>query len=223
MFPSISVSVFDVNTERFVSLPSQPISLNIADSESVQSPTLFGGGPGGNVQLLEGGLFANKTTFSEMFPPITFVQWAVVISLLVAGYAAIALGVLLLQCQWSNPKQQRRRNALSRAKSRLANISTTLRGGNAANLVEISSELQGGFFGYIADKLDGAEQGMTTSDACRQLLEHRVPESLVDTIRSALESLDAVKYGGMDIRSLDELTNTTSMLLQQLDRSQWSG
>jgi len=60
---------------------------------------------------------------------------------------------------------------------------------------------------------------MTTSDVCRQLAESQVPESLVSAIQSALESLDAVKYGGMDIRSLDELTTIVGALLQQLDRS----
>jgi hypothetical protein len=107
---------------------------------------------------------------------------------------------------------------LSRAKSRLANVSSALRKKDAVNLVEISSELQGVFFGYIADRMDGTEQGMTTSDACQKLSENRVPESLVSAIRMALESLDAVKYGGRDIRSLDELAHTAAVLLRQLER-----
>jgi hypothetical protein len=168
---------------------------------------------------VEKGLFANKTAFSEMLPPITFVQWAIAISALAGSYVLIAVGVLLLRCQWTNPKQQRQRNALSRAKSRITSISSELRWKNAVNLVEMSSELQGVFFGYIADKMDGTEQGMTTNDACQKLLEHRVSELQVGAIRAVLESLDAVKYGGMDIRSLDELTHTAAMLLQQLDRN----
>ena len=215
-FPSIPVSVFDVNMERFVSLSSLPIPLNIANAESIQSPTLFGSVPDGNVQLLEGGLFANKTTLSQTFPPITFAQWALTVSCLTAGYAAMALGVLLWRCQWTNPKRQRQRGALSRAKSRLATLSSALRGGK--NLIEISSELSGVFFGYIADRWDKAEQGMTTNDACQHLRDNRVPESLIGAIKAALESLDAVKYGGMDMRSLDELAGTALTLLQQLDR-----
>ena len=129
----------------------------------------------------------------------------------------IALTVLLLRYQWTNPKQQRQRGALSRAKLRLSNISSALRKEDSANLMEISSELQSIFFGYIADKADRVEQGMTTNDACQQLLENQIPESLISTIRKILESLDAVKYGGMDIRSLGGLTNTAGILLQQLD------
>jgi hypothetical protein len=60
---------------------------------------------------------------------------------------------------------------------------------------------------------------MTTNDACQQLLENNVPEPLVAAVRSALESLDAVKYGGLDIRSLDEWTNTAAALLRQLEQS----
>jgi len=194
--------------------------LEIAEAEAVQSATLFGNvAPSvGDIQLLEGGLFANKTTFSETFPPVTFVQWAAALSLLLGLYVIIAVGVLLLRRQWTNPRQQRQRGALNRAKFRLNAISSALRSKNSVNLVELSSELQGVFFGYIADKRDGTEQGMTTSDACRQLLENQVPESLVSAVRSALESLDAVKYGGMDIRSLDELTTIAGTLLRQLDR-----
>jgi len=218
VFPPVSVSVFDVNTEQFVSLQSLPISLEIAETEFVQSATLFGNLPDGNLQLAEGGLFANRTTLSETLPPMTFAQWAMTVSLLLGAYVMIAGVVLLLRYQWVSPKKQRQRGALNRAKSRLAAISSALRRKDSVNLVEISGELQGVFFGYIADKTDSAEQGMTTSDVCQRLSENQVPESLVNAIRSALESLDAVKYGGMDIRSLDELTTIASTLLQQLDR-----
>jgi len=219
-FPSIPISVFDVNTERFVTLESSPIPLTIGDSESVQSATLFGSVPGdsGAVQLAAGGLFANKTVISEVFPPISFLRWVVVVSVLAGGYVVLTLGVLLLRYQWTTPRQQRRRGALHRAKTRLATISRILREkGDAVNLAEMSSELQGSVFGYIADKMEGTEQGMTTSDACQKLLANRVPESLVDAIRKVLESLDAVKYGGLDTRSLNELTHTTALLLQQLE------
>jgi len=206
-FPPIAVSVFDVNTEQFVSLQSLPIPLSIADAETVQSATLFGNvsSDAGQGQLAEGGLFANKMVLSETLPPITFVQWAITISLLAGGYAMIAIGVLLWRCQWTTPKQQRRRGALNRAKSRLANIKT-------------SSELQDALFGYIADKWDRTEQGMTTNDACQLLLDHRVPEMQIHAIRTVLESLDAVKYGGIDVRSLDELTLSAATLLRQLEQ-----
>jgi len=219
-FPPISVSVFDVNTEKFVTLQSLPIPLVIAESETIQSATLFGNvASDGDAQSVVRGLFANKTTFEQVLPPITFVQWAFVVSLLGGGYVVIALGALLFRCQWTSPQRRRQRGALSRAKSRLAEISSALEQRETANLIDISSELQGVFFGYIADKMDGTEQGMTTSDVCQHLLENRVPESLVDAIRAVLEALDGVKYGGMDIRSLDELANTAVTLLRQLERA----
>jgi hypothetical protein len=216
-FPSLGVSVFDVNSEQFVSLQSPPIILNIAEAETVQSATLFGNVPS-DVPIAEGGLFANKTVMLEPLPAIAFGQWAVAVSLLAGGYAVIALGVFLLQFQWTTPQKQRRRGALHRARTRLTALSLSLRK-KEANLVEISSELQGVFFGYIADKWDGTEQGMTTNDACQILADNQGPEPQIRAVRMVLESLDAVKYGGMDIRSLDELTQTATTLLQQLDRS----
>ena len=228
-FPPISVSVFDVNTEKFIALQSQPIPLDVIESETIQSATLFGNvAPVGDTQLVESGLFANKTTMVQILPPMTFVQWASAVSLFLAGYAVIALGVLLLRCQCASPRRLRHRGALNRAKSRLIAIASALSkmgaagddAGDTLNLVEISSDLQGVFFGYIADKTDGTEHGITTNEACQQLLENQVPGLLVDAIRMVLESLDAVKYGGMDIRSLDELTNTSGTLLQQLELHQ---
>ena len=206
-FPPIAISVFDVTTEEFVSQQSLPIPLTIADAETVQSATLFGSVPSDavGVQLADGGLFGNKMVFSERLPPITFAQWAKVMFLLSGGYAVIALGVFLLRYQWVHPKKQRHRAAFSRAKSRLADIQT-------------SGELQGVFFGYIADKYDGTEQGMTTSDACQQLQKNRLPEPLINAFRTVMESLDAVKYGRRDVRSLDELTRTAATLLHQLER-----
>ena len=218
-FPSIFISVFDVHTERFVPLRSLPIPLDIAESEVLESATLFGNVPSdaGESPPAEEELLAYTTVLLEMFRSITFVQWAITIALLAGGYAAIALTLFLLRCRRLNPKQQRQRGALNQAKSRLASISSMLRMGDSAHLVDISGELQGVFFGYIADKTDSIEQGMTTDEACQQLLESQVPESLVGAIRAVLESLDAVKYGGMDIPALDELTTNAGTLVRQLD------
>ena len=216
VFPPIFVSVFDVNTERFISLQSLPIPLEIADSEVVQSPTLFGSVPDVNVQRTEGELFGNKTVLMERLLSITFIQWVMAVSVLLGVYVVITVSVSLLRWQRKNPKQQRQRGALNRAKSRLSEISAALQWKDP-DLVTLSGELQGVFFGYIADKTDGVEQGMTTSDVWQHLVEHRVPEALANAIKTALESLDAVRYGGLDIRSLDEPTTIAGTLLRQLE------
>ena len=220
-FPPIPISVFDVHAEKFVPLRSFPIPLDIAESEVVESATLFGNIPNDADEepSAEEGLFANATVLLDMLRSITWIQWIIAISLLAWGYAMITLTLFLVRSRRLNPQQRRRRGALNRAKSRLASISSVLRMEDSANLVEISGELQGVFFGYIADKTDGIEQGMTTDEACQQLVENQVPEALVEAVRALLESLDAVKYGKMDVPALDERTTAAGTLVQQLDNN----
>jgi hypothetical protein len=205
VFPPISVSVFDVNTEQFSTLQSAAIPLEIAEAENVQSATLFGSVSADSdaLRLSEKGLFANKTAPEGILPMIGYKQWAAVLSFLTAAYIIAAISVSLLRNRRIDSKAARKRGALSRAKSRLASIT-------------VPEELQAVFFGYTADVSDGAEQGMTTSDVCRLLREGHVSETLIAEIQKLLDTLDAAKYGGMNVRSLDELTQTAAAMLQRL-------
>jgi hypothetical protein len=126
-------------------------------------------------------------------------------------------GVFVWQAWHSNPKLRRRRGASKRAKQRLAEVLAT-RQKSGSQTVLFGNGLQNIFFCYVADLTDGVEQGMTTKDACLKLLELRVSEQTVSEVRGVLETLDAARYGGFDLKTLNELAEETNRLLKQIPK-----
>ncbi|MDR3198173.1 MAG: BatD family protein, partial [Planctomycetaceae bacterium] len=174
VFPSLSVAFFDVEKEEFVTLQSDPIAVEITETKNSHSAPVFNGRQRSFSETLERsekGLFANMTDPNKAVrQSVDFVRWAFIIISLFSVYGLFVFGVFVWRTYHSNPKLRRRRSAGKRAKQRLAEIVTT-RQKSGSQTTSFGNELQNVFFGYVADLTDGAEQGMTTKDACLKLLE----------------------------------------------------
>jgi hypothetical protein len=204
VFPPLSVSVFDVNTETFQTLKSSVIPLEIAETKTVQSAESFGNlHTDESMQISEKGLFANKTSPEVLLPILTYKHWAISMAVLAVTYALAAVSVLLRQNRRQQPSVIRRRGALGRAKKLLPAVRST-------------EDLQTAVFGFAADIANADENGMTTADACRLLREQQIPEMLVRELQDMLETLDAAVYGGMSVSPLEDLTRTAETLLTQM-------
>ncbi|MDR2437740.1 MAG: BatD family protein [Planctomycetaceae bacterium] len=221
VFPSLSAAFFDVEKEEFVTLQSNPITAEITETKSSHSVSVFSNSQrffSGTLERSEKGLFANMTDpYEAVQQSVNFVRWVFIMILLFSVYGVFVLGVFVWRTCHSNPKLRRRRNACKRAKQRLAEILTTRQKSNNQT-ASFGNELQNIFFGYVADLTDGVEQGMTTKDACIKLLELGATEQTVKEIRNVLETLDAARYGGFDLKTLDELTEETNFLLNRIPK-----
>jgi hypothetical protein len=217
VFPPLSVTFFNVEKEQFESRRSEPIPLEISEAKILQTVPAFGGLPSSPDALKrsEKGLFANMTDpRGAVNQSVNYVHWAVTLVSLTVIYVFLALGVFLWRLQNANPKRRRRRGAFSRAQQRLITVSTSLH--RPTSVPEAVNLLQGVFFGYVADLTGGIEHGMTSQDACRKLTELGVTEKTVGCIRKQLETLDAARYGGLNLQQLDKLTAEGNILLKQL-------
>lgn len=223
-FPSISTAFFDVEKERFMTLRSEPIPLEITETATLHGSPLFEGLPrrppfAGDLQRSEQGLFANMTDPRDAGDQsVDFRRWIEILLTLGIVYAALVVGAAVRRRRNADPKRRRRQGALSRAQSRLADVKRESRGSPVSpeRTTALCNALQGVLFGYVADWTDGAEQGMTTKDACWKLLEFGATERTVAGVRGILETLDGARYGGFDLRSLDELAEGTEVVLQRL-------
>ncbi|MDR1270617.1 MAG: BatD family protein [Planctomycetaceae bacterium] len=221
VFPPLSVAFFDVEKEDFVTLQSNPVTVEITETKTSHSAPVFGNRQPSFSETLERsekGLFANMIDSSKAVrQPVDFVSWMYFIFSLVLVYSLFAFGIFVWRAGHSNPKLRRRRGAGKRAKQRLAEVlATRQKSGNPAAL--FGNDLQNVFFGYVADLTDGVEQGMTTKDACIKLLEFGATEQTVSEVRGVLETLDATRYGGFDLKALDELAEETNILLKRIPK-----
>ncbi|MDR2754906.1 MAG: BatD family protein [Planctomycetaceae bacterium] len=221
VFPSLSAVFFDVEKEDFVTLQSNPITVEITETRNSHSAPVFSNSQrsfSGTLERSEKGLFANMTDPHEAVQhSVDFVRWVFIVISLFSVYGVFVFGAFVWRTCHSNPKLRRRRNASKRAKQRLTEIVTTRQKSNNQTVL-FGNELQNVFFGYVADLTDGAEQGMTTKDACIKLLELGATEQTVREIRGVLETLDAARYGGFDLKTLDELAEETNLFLNRIPK-----
>jgi hypothetical protein len=211
-FPSLPAAFFDVNTEQFVTKQSKAITLEIEDAPALNVPVSAAASEtiGGGLERSAKGLFANITDASgAVNQAINYLQWATAVVSLAAIYAVIAAFSFFWRQRRNDPKVQRRRNALSRAKKRL----------NAqARNADPSASAQDVIFGYVADLTDGIEDGMTVKDVCGRLQAIHVPESTIERVRQLLETLDAVRFSG-GVAYADENLGEVKKLLEKIERT----
>ncbi|MDR1479774.1 MAG: BatD family protein [Planctomycetaceae bacterium] len=217
IFPSIPITYFDVQDEKFVTLRSEAITLEISDSEQLNGGFNFGNNNSnaGNFERSEQGLLANMTNRSDAVDQsIDYFRWFASIVGICLSYLFVWVFLLFWRRVDSDPQRHRRQGALGRAKNRVARVRQNLRNDNSLNaVVRYGGELQDLLFGYIADLGCVLEHGMTTNDACKKYKELGGDEKLSESLRNVLEALDGAKYGGLDLRSLDDLVETIEHIL----------
>ncbi|MDR0337322.1 MAG: BatD family protein [Planctomycetaceae bacterium] len=221
VFPALSVAFFDVDKEEFITLSSDPMTMEITESKTTHSAPIFANRQLPVSETLERsdkGLFANMTDPSKAIQrSVDFVGWLLTMVSLVSVYVLLVFGVFVWRVCHSNPKLRRRRGAGKRAKQRFVEVLATRQKSDNPTAL-FGNNLQNVFFGYVADLTDGVEQGMTTKDACIKLLELGVTEQTVSEVRGILETLDATRYGGFDLKTLDELAEETNSLLKRIPK-----
>jgi hypothetical protein len=145
---------------------------------------------------------------------VDYFRWFVLIVGIGLSYLFFWVVLSFLRRVDSDPQRHRRLGALGRAKSRLTRIQQNLKSENSPDAVMRSgTELQNLLFGYIADLGCVLEHGMTTNDACKKYKELGGEEKLSENLRNILETLDGAKYGGLDLKSLDDLVTSIEYIL----------
>ncbi|MDR2643819.1 MAG: BatD family protein [Planctomycetaceae bacterium] len=208
IFPSIPITYFDVKNESFVTLQSEAIELDISDSEQLNNGFIFGNNNSSsiNFERSERGLIANMTERNVVNQAVDFLGWVLFLVGLLLVYLIFWLFLFFLRRFDSDPRRRRRSGALSRAKSSLNRVQQKLKTNNSSDAIILyGSELQNLLFGYIADLSCVSEQGMTTKDACTKYKELGGEHELSMKLNTVLEMLDGAKYGGLDLKSLDDL------------------
>jgi hypothetical protein len=184
-FPPIPGAYFDVQSDRYVTLATEPIPLRVEKADTLAAAQMVG--PSGaarspeQLQVRREGLFANLIEPSEFRDESVHAErWLAGAAELAGCYVLLATAMWFVRRRTADPAMVRRRGAAPRARRRIG------RG--------VAEEIRGALVGLVADVVDAPEAGMTTADACRRLRGVGVEEPIVERLAQLLEECDAARY-----------------------------
>ncbi len=190
--PPIPYAYFDPQQERFVTVHTDPIPLDIEAAERMSTAQIVEGGServGGSNRLtrLSRGIEANYTDVDDLLAQQRF-QPDGTVAAIAAGaplvYFACALGMRRRRRLLHDVSGRRRRNA---RKSALAH----LRQGQDDPAVAAQALL-----GYIADRWDLPAGGLTRAEAVGRLQSARIDPEIVQQTDDLLCACEAAEFGG---------------------------
>ena len=197
-FPSIPLSYFDVETERYVTLETEPIPVQIMKTDHLSDDQIVSAGRGSSsaeseIESRPEGIFANITDPGEVRNErVRPERWLLALVGMAGFYACVSLVTVRLQRLAGDESIVRRRGAASKAKRRLAEALARI---DQGRIVEGADLVQSAVVGLVADVTDLPEAGMTPRDVDSRLGELGVRDDLRHRVADLLETCDATRYG----------------------------
>ena len=214
-FPSIAMAYFDVEKEKYVTLTTKqiPIQVGIAEKLTERDIAMASVAPssGNEIETQEGGIFANDSAvWSLRNDSVDPVRWFSGLGTMAGAYLIIVLVTQKLQRLIGDPDLLRRRSAATRARRRLRDATHTE---DDARLE--SDRLQAAVVGLVADATGMEEAGLTTGEVRQRLTDMEVDEGLVERLAAWCEACDAARYGA-SADALHGLEDEAGTLLDEL-------
>jgi hypothetical protein len=197
-FPSIPMSYFDVESEKFVTLKTRPIPINIDDAKRLSNNQIVsaapsGGGASTEIQLQAEGIFANITDRGAFRnEAVNPAAWLLFLVALGGAYMVIAVGTVQWRRVSADEALQRRRGAAARARRCLQDAVQKFDARQDRDAVDL---IQSAFTALVADVHNLPEAGLTIKDIRHQLQLLEVDAELLDGVESLLDRCDAARYG----------------------------
>lgn len=197
-FPSVSVSFFDVESEKYVTRMTEPIAVSIREAETLSGSDIVSSpadtaAPSDEVVASEGGLFANDSSLSSVRDEsIRLDRWGIAWGGMIVAWLVATLGINRVRRIREDPALQRRRSATTRVNTALSDAGALLNSGSRS---ETCDAIRKAVAGLIADFANVSEAGLTPRDAAEQLASLGIDGSLFDETVSLLNDCDAARYG----------------------------
>ena len=216
-FPSIPLSYFDVQQEKFITLRTEPISLIVAQAEQLDDDEIAlaaaGNGRQATIEASQDGVLVNINDLGILTDQsVDAPRWF----FLFAGMGGAYVLVLVVSDQvrqfFGDRDLQRRRLAPGRARRRLQGAGTQIQAGKWRVAVDA---LGGALIGLVADVAGIEESGLTSAEVETQLRNMGVETEIVRRTSELLETCDGVRYGASH-RALQGLDDQAGLLLDEL-------
>ncbi len=217
-FPAIPISYFDVGRERYVTVSSVAIPIEIrtapglSTDQIVVAPNSLSS-PDRMLQVSEGGIFANDTDWRSLRNEKVHLQrWLFAWAGMFGFYVLATYIIGRVQRLKADPAMARRRAAATTARRALKIALVQLRNGHDES---VCRNLRDVFANLVADVTNTSADGITSRDAKSRLLELDVVDDLAHATCDLVERCDAQRYG-VRIDESEPLGSQAEILLEQL-------
>lgn len=217
--PPIPFAFFDPQQEKFVTVRSEPIPLNVKPAEKLAISQIVDAGgsrAAAPERLTEatGGILANYTGMDEVLTQQEL-TWGV------STMAAIALPPLAFAAAWIGRRRtERLRTDVGFARGRRARRNAVSRIGKADgnSSKETAAAVGSAISQYVADRCNLPSGGMTRAAVIETLGGRSVNAGLIGEVNSLLEECESIHYAGAGSRTAAELREAALRCIDRLER-----
>ncbi len=205
-FPAIAISYFDVDADRYVTVETKPIALEVGKAEKLSQWQIVaarrGGGSQSQIESRREGIFANITDLAAVRDDSARPRrWLLGLGVLIVAYVVLFVAMRRFKRLRGDTALLRRRGAVAAARARLRQGLGRLGRGETR---EGSEAVKDAITGLVADTGDLAQAGLTPKDVAAQLEKFSVSADLVARAAALLETCAAARYAaaGLDTGSI---------------------
>jgi hypothetical protein len=197
-FPALAFSYFDVQSEKYVTLSSRPIPIEIEKADALAGRDIVASSNGPaprrkDLEMRKEGIFANNTDLGQLGDQsIRPERWLAALGALVGSYAVLAFAVVHARRISGDTVRRRRRSAPSKARRLAAQAVKDLAAGRTR---EGADRLESAFVELVADWCDMPAAGMTPAEAYRQMQALGVDGEVLQRVRRFLDDCEGLHYG----------------------------
>jgi hypothetical protein len=218
--PTLAVTVFDPDRERFSEIATKPIALSVTEASRLKTGELVGSltGPGPEaIKAKERGIFQNITDPSELHEErVNVVALAAVATACWCAVGCLIVAVTSYRRKSGDVGWRRKRTAQRIARRRLAEARSALAAGQS---MEALRAVRSALIGLIADMRNMVGEGLTASEAADVLAKSGVPETERSVVSRLLEAVESAEYGSGTITEARALVDAADALIPRLARS----
>jgi hypothetical protein len=218
--PSLAVTVFNPDTEKFSEVAAKPIALTVSAASSLGAGDLVGslsasGTP--EIKSRAQGIFQNVTDPSELNDErVNVVALAEVTAGLWCGVGCLIVVVTAHRRKSGDVAWQRKRRARRMAERKLAGARKICAEGRSMDALRA---IRSALVGLIADMRNIVAEGLTASEADATLAQTAVPADARAEVVRLLEAIESAEYGsGYVASTAPEMIETAEGLISSLAR-----
>ena len=217
--PSLAVTVFNPDTERFSEIATKPIALAVSAGSRLGAGELVGSISGSGtpeIKSREQGIFQNVTDPSELRDErVNVAALAELTAVLWCGVGCLIAVVSTHRRKKGDVIWQRKRHARRMAERKLADARKALAAGESMDALRA---VRSALVGLIADMRNIVAEGLTASEADATLTQTAVPAVERAATLRLLEAIESAEYGSGMASEARAMIETAEGLIPSLAR-----